>query len=304
MRTVTCPSCHARSRTRARPGRLHQCPRCATPWTLEPARLRHVVEVESDEPDEGPSAVFTVLRTVGLIGGLLIVAGLAVVVIVAVLRKPAEPGNLAAVIPTETAEQKATREKADADRAAAERTAAARAEAARKVQADYVAFQTELRRWVKGARSVTLLMRSAPDPAFLHRRIRDAADKLAAVRQAAAGHFVNGDDGPLGKRGDVIGIIYAKADGLQEGLAMSEDLADTYISAMRSGAFQLVGPMGELIAKLGRTQDDLLDQIEDLVKGPTPPTMRQVDDAAERMRVITDRMDKVIQDAKRNGPER
>jgi hypothetical protein len=180
--------------------------------------------------------------------------------------------------------QQAAVDQADAQRRQADQDAAdARAQAERKVEREYADFRKATLAWVKAGRNITLMLRSAPSPGYMHQRIRDAADCLADVKRLAAGHIVNGRNGAVAKNGDVIGVIGLEAEAVQRDLASTEDMAEAFMGTLTSGEFGGVGALATATASSGRTLDEMLDAIEDLVKPTDPPSMADVRAAVSKL---------------------
>ncbi|HEY1377917.1 MAG TPA: hypothetical protein VGF55_14045 [Gemmataceae bacterium] len=267
--------------------------RTAKPYA-PPPRLRQPPAREVEPAGRNPLVGVLVLL-VPLVG---VVAFVTVGIIFLIRPRPATPAPSPAVAVQAVADR-AEAERVAAERAAAEREAHAREVARQQIRAEYTEFRKGMLAWVKAGRSVTLLLRSAPSPAYLHRRIREANDRLTEVSRPAYNHVFKGPDGPVAKSGDVIGTMWVQASGIQGAMTHTEYLAELYMSTMRSGLFTMVGPLGETIATVGRMFDEMLDEYDDLLKGTDPPTIAQAEAAVARIQALNDEFGRAVKEAQR-----
>jgi hypothetical protein len=228
---------------------------------------------------ESPSTGRTVMRTLAL---LLPLVGIVLLTVLGFIyfSERAKSRRAADAL----ALQQSAVDQADAQRRQADQDAAdARAQADRKVLQEYADFRKATLAWVKAGRAITLMLRSAPSPGYMHQRIRDAAECLADVKRITAGHVVTGRNGPVAKKEDVIGILGLEAEAVQRDLASTEDMAEAFMGTLTSGEFGGVGALATATATSGRTLDEMLDAIEDLVKPTDPPSLADVRAAGAKL---------------------
>jgi hypothetical protein len=265
-------------------GRRVPCPACGVlaavtggePFTIAAA----VVSVRpAARPTRlrGPWPLVTGLALSGLVAVAVLLVGLAVWHVASPLASESNLTDRAAA--ERAGAERAAAERAAADRAEADQAAAARAEAEWQRQKEEAAFRKAMLARVESTRRVTTLLRSAPSPPVLHRTIRDAGERLVEAGRLASGHVACTPDGPVPLKGDAIGNLWVWANNLQVFAAFGEDMAELSMTAMRTGMFQIVGPISEGLSLLGRMLDDSLDTIEDKLKQPGELKAHEIDPA-------------------------